>query len=51
MLRTFNCGIGFCLIVSNKNVKKKKKYLLKNIHPMRLVIFLKVVIKLICLIL
>ena len=26
MLRTFNCGVGFCIIVSQKNVKKVLKY-------------------------
>ena len=26
MLRTFNCGVGFCLIVKKKNIKKIKKY-------------------------
>ncbi len=33
MLRTFNCGIGFCLIVSNKNVKKIKKIFTKKYTP------------------
>ena len=26
MMRTFNCGVGFCLIVKKKNVEKIKKY-------------------------
>ena len=26
MLRTFNCGVGFCLIVKKKNINKIKKY-------------------------
>ena len=26
MLKTFNCGVGFCLIVKKKNIKKIKKY-------------------------
>ena len=26
MLSTFNCGVGFCVIVSQKNVKKVLKY-------------------------
>jgi len=25
MLKTFNCGVGFCLIANKKNVKKIKK--------------------------
>ena len=25
MIRTFNCGVGFCLIAKKKNVKKIKK--------------------------
>ena len=27
MLKTFNCGVGFCLIISPKNLNKVKKYL------------------------
>ena len=30
MLKTFNCGVGFCLIVEKKNVKKIKRYFSKD---------------------
>ena len=33
MLKTFNCGIGFCLIVKKKNVNKIKKYFSKKYKP------------------
>ena len=33
MMRTFNCGVGFCLIVSKKNVSKIKKIFPKNYLP------------------
>ena len=33
MLRTFNCGVGFCLIVNKYNVKKIKKIFPKNCTP------------------
>ena len=33
MLKTFNCGVGFCLIVNKKNVHKIKKYFKKNYQP------------------
>ena len=26
MLKTFNCGVGFCLIINKRNFKKVKKY-------------------------
>ena len=33
MMKTFNCGIGFCLIVSKKNVTKIKKFFSKQFMP------------------
>ena len=33
MIRTFNCGIGFCLIVSKNNINKIKKYFSKSYLP------------------
>ncbi len=33
MLKTFNCGVGFCLIVEKKNIKKIKKIFSKNYQP------------------
>ena len=33
MIRTFNCGVGFCLIVSKKNVRKIKKIFPKKFMP------------------
>ena len=33
MLKTFNCGVGFCLIVKRNKIKKIKKYFSKNYTP------------------
>ena len=33
MLRTFNCGVGFCIIVDKKNINKIKKYFTKDYMP------------------
>ncbi len=33
MTKTFNCGIGFCLIVPKKNIKKIKKVFSKKFMP------------------
>ena len=33
MMKTFNCGIGFCIIVSKKNVVKIKKFFSKKFMP------------------
>jgi len=33
MLKTFNCGIGFCLITKKKNINKIKKYFSKEYMP------------------
>ena len=33
MLRTFNCGVGFCIIIDRKNIKKIKKYFSKDYMP------------------
>ena len=33
MLKTFNCGVGFCLIVNPKNLNKINRYFSKNYKP------------------
>ena len=33
MLKTFNCGVGFCLIINKKNIQKVKKYFSKKFQP------------------
>ena len=33
MLKTFNCGVGFCLIIEKKNINKVKKYFSKEYEP------------------
>ena len=33
MLKTFNCGVGFCLIVGPKNLKKIDKFFTKKFKP------------------
>ena len=33
MLNTFNCGVGFCLIVNKKNIKKIKNSFSKTYKP------------------
>ena len=33
MLKTFNCGVGFCLIVKSKNLKKIEKFFTKEFKP------------------
>ena len=37
MLKTFNCGVGFCLIVNKKKVKKLKKFFDKKYEPYEIV--------------
>ena len=33
MIKTFNCGVGFCLITKEKNISKIKKYFTKEFMP------------------
>ena len=33
MLKTFNCGVGFCLIINPKNFKLVSKYFKKEFKP------------------
>ena len=33
MLKTFNCGVGFCLIIDRKNLKKIDKFFSKEYKP------------------
>ena len=33
MIKTFNCGVGFCLIVKKENINKIKKYFSKQYMP------------------
>ncbi len=33
MIKTFNCGVGFCLIINSKDLKKVTKYFSKNYKP------------------
>ena len=33
MLKTFNCGVGFCLIIDKKNIKKILKYFSQAYQP------------------
>ena len=33
MLKTFNCGVGFCLIIDPKNLHKVRKFFTKEYKP------------------
>ena len=33
MLKTFNCGVGFCVLIDKKNFLKIKKYFKKDFMP------------------
>jgi phosphoribosylaminoimidazole synthetase len=33
MLKTFNCGVGFCLIINHKDLKKVTKYFSRDYKP------------------
>mgnify|MGYP001399864016 FL=1 len=33
MLKTFNCGVGFCIIINPKNFKKVNKFFSKEFRP------------------
>ena len=36
MIKTFNCGVGFCIIVSEKNINKIKKVFNKKYIPYKI---------------
>ena len=36
MIKTFNCGIGFCIIVNEKNIFKIKKIFSKKFMPYKI---------------
>ena len=46
MMKTFNCGVGFCLIAPEK-CKKNKSFFLKVLSHMKLDIFQKIQVVLI----
>ena len=33
MLKTFNCGVGFCIIINPKNFKKINRFFSKEFKP------------------
>tara|TARA_Y100001954_G_C15765377_1_gene581487 strand:- start:727 stop:1533 length:807 start_codon:yes stop_codon:yes gene_type:complete len=33
MLKTFNCGVGFCIVVKKRNINKVKRYFKKEFKP------------------
>ena len=33
MLKTFNCGVGFCIILNKKNINKVRRYFSKEFKP------------------
>mgnify|MGYP001387106478 CR=1 FL=1 len=33
MIKTFNCGVGFCLVINPKNLKKIDKFFSKEFKP------------------
>ena len=33
MLKTFNCGVGFCIIINSRNLNKVKKFFSKDFTP------------------
>ena len=33
MIKTFNCGVGFCILIKPKNLKRIKKFFPKNYQP------------------
>ena len=33
MMKIFNCGVGFCLIINYKNLNKVKKFFSKEYQP------------------
>ena len=33
MLKTFNCGVGFCLIINPRDLEKVKKYFINKYKP------------------
>ena len=36
MLKTFNCGVGFCLVIKEKNFNKVKKIFSKEFQPYKI---------------
>ena len=33
MMKTFNCGVGFCLITNKKNIKKIQRFFPNKFKP------------------